>query len=217
MKTGYTDITVVLDKSGSMSRIAADTVGSFNSFIAEQTKIGGDCTITLVQFGHKYEKTYDHMVITEAKDLVLGDTYIADGHSTALHDAIGRAIVEVGKKYAAMDESERPEKVVFVILTDGEENSSQEYHSDQIQQMIKDQTDKYSWEFIFMGANQDAIKTGTRLGITVDNSLSYAYSKEGITLANSALATKVSCYRSCGIMPAFTQEDRAAQSAEGAQ
>jgi hypothetical protein len=168
MKSGYTHIAVVLDRSGSMSFCASDTVGGFNTFVAEQKKAEGEATMTLTQFDTEYEIVYDFKNIQDVPNL----TFVPRGN-TALLDAIGRTIQTVGHSLESMPEAERPEKVIFVIITDGKENSSREFKKDQINQLIKTQTDVYKWEFVYLGANQDAIQEGSALGVLLTNALTF--------------------------------------------
>jgi hypothetical protein len=168
MKSGYTHIAVVLDRSGSMSLCADDTVGGFNAFVAEQKKAEGEATMTLTQFDTEYEIVYDFKNIQDVPKL----TFVPRGN-TALLDAIGRTIQTVGHSLELKPEAERPEKVIFVIITDGKENSSREFKKDQINQLIKTQTDVYKWEFVYLGANQDAIQEGSALGVLLTNALTF--------------------------------------------
>ena len=168
MKSGYTHIAVVLDRSGSMSLCADDTVGGFNAFVAEQKKAEGEATMTLTQFDTEYEIVYDFKNIQDVPKL----TFVPRGN-TALLDAIGRTIQTVGHSLELKPEAERPEKVIFVIITDGKENSSREFKKDQINQLIKTQTDVYKWEFVYLGANQDAVQEGSALGVLLTNALTF--------------------------------------------
>jgi hypothetical protein len=153
MDQNFTDITIVLDRSGSMDLVRADTIGGFNSFVENQKSGPGKCNLTLVQFSDNYEVTYKDRPITEAP--LLTNTTFSPFGFTSLFDAVGRSIKERGTHYANMKESERPGKVLFVIITDGEENASKEYKLDQIKNMIQDQTKTYNWTFVFLGAYGD--------------------------------------------------------------
>lgn len=193
MKDNYTDITVVLDRSGSMARTKQDTEGGFNHFIEDQRKLPGECKFTLVQFDTAYESVYRAVPLQEVKPLNL----VPRG-GTALLDAIGRTINETGARLAAMQEADRPAKVLFVIITDGEENSSKEFNHAQIFGLITQQQDQYQWTFVFIGANQDAIKNGTNMGLSAMNSLAYADNSKGVTDMYGSLSRSTSTLRASG-------------------
>jgi hypothetical protein len=215
MKENYTDINIVLDRSGSMETVKSDTIGGFNAFLNEQKAVEGKATITLVQFDDIYEEVYKAVNISEAKPLD-DQTFVPRGW-TALLDAIGRTIIDIGKRLASMKEDERPANVIFVILTDGLENSSREFNSQQISEMIKHQRDVYKWEFVFLGANQDAIVTAGNMGITQANALTYAANPAGTQAAFGSVARNVAAYRmGVAASPAFSDEDREIQKKSGA-
>jgi hypothetical protein len=215
MKKDYTDINIVLDRSGSMESIKSDTIGGFNSFLNEQKKVAGEATITLVQFDDIYEEVYKAIPLSNAP-LLNNDTFIPR-NTTALLDAIGKTIVQTGNRLAAMSEDNRPEKVIFVILTDGLENASHEYKIEQINRMISHQRDVYKWEFVFLGANQDAIATASQMGISQANALTYAANTIGTQKAFDAVAYNIAAYRA-NIAPSasFSDEDREEQKKAGA-
>jgi hypothetical protein len=211
------DITIVLDRSGSMSSVAADTIGGFNRFVADQKAAPGEARLTLVQFDNIYEPVHRGVPIREVPDLT-GETFVPRG-GTALLDAIGRAIGETGSRLGAMAESDRPGKVFFVVLTDGEENSSREFTRDRINEMIARQRDVYSWQFVFLGANQDAISAAASIGIPTANSMTYAHNAVGTADAFAALSwgTHVNRAAPGGVAVAFfNADDRAAQEKHGA-
>lgn len=188
-----TEIIIILDRSGSMQSTKHDAIGGFNSFVAEQKKIEGEATLTLVQFDTYYEVNY------EDKDIMLVEelnerTYVPRG-STALIDAMGRAIFQAESRWSAKKKEEQPNMVV-VIITDGEENSSREYLMSDVNARIGSLREK-GWEFVFIGANQDAIKTGARFGIAAENSLSYACNSIGTQALFSSVSKNVGAYR-CG-------------------
>jgi len=165
-----TAITVTLDRSGSMEPINADTCGGLNTFIAEQRKAEGKATMTLVRFNGTYELDYLDKPIAEVKPLV--SLYPMGG--TALHDAIGKTIDELGGRLSRLPEAERPGKVVVVIVTDGEENASKFFTATQIKTKIEHQRHTYNWQFVFLGANQDAIANARSLGISAATSADYS-------------------------------------------
>jgi len=160
MRNDLTEIVVVMDRSGSMASCRNDAVGGLNSFIETQKKLIGDANFTLIQFDGKYEIVLDSVPIQK-----VGKCDLVPRGSTALLDAIGVAINTTGERLAKMSEKDRPGLVVIVIITDGEENSSKEFTSAQIKQMIDTQTNVYKWQFTYLGANQDAFQVGNGIGI----------------------------------------------------
>jgi uncharacterized protein YegL len=215
MKIGYTDISVVLDRSGSMESVRSDTIGGLNAFLADQREAGGEATITLVQFDNIYEVVYSAIPLTDAKPLD-NSTFVPRG-STALLDAIGRTVHATGRRFEAMAEDRRPEKVVFVILTDGLENASQEFTAQKVNDMISHQRDVYKWEFVFLGANQDAITTAANLGIGAANALTYAANSAGVKHAFRSLSKNLVGYREgTSAKVDFSDEDREQQRKAGA-
>ena len=205
-KAKDTDIIVVLDRSGSMGFIGESTVNGFNSFVKEQKAAEGDAFLTLVQFDNQYEVNYKEKHIKKVEDLVYGKTFVPRA-TTALHDAIGRTINEIKTE----------NDVVFVIITDGFENASREFNSKVINEMIEAKK-KEGWNFLFLGANQDAIKTGTDLGISASNSMTWNSNSSSVNAFYSNVSGKLSSYRSAKLQDLdtnvvsntlnFTQEDR---------
>jgi hypothetical protein len=160
MRPDLTDITLVVDRSGSMQSIRHDAEGGVNAFVADQAKQPGEALLTLVQFDTEYEFIHRGVPIGQVPSYQLEPR-----GSTALLDAVGRAILETGDRLAKMPEDDRPGLIVFVIVTDGEENSSKEFSKDKIKEMITHQQDMYHWQFTFLGANQDAFAEAGGLGI----------------------------------------------------
>jgi len=210
----FTAIAVVLDRSGSMNAIRDDTIGGFNTFLAQQKEAEGDAVFTLAQFDNEYEVVHDFVDINDVPELD-AKTFVPRG-GTALLDGIGRTITELGAKLDNMVEEDKPSSVVVVVLTDGEENQSREYTRDQIFEMITEQTEKYSWEFIFLGAGQDAIAVGQSYGFAASKAASYSIDSMVNTFAS--VSKNVAGYRatrSAGGSSAaasksldFSQEDR---------
>ena len=192
MGTNITEIAFILDRSGSMQSIAEATVDSFNSFLATQQKEHEElpAQLTLVLFDTEFEVLYSPVPVPEVKRLDQV-TYRPDG-CTALLDAIGHTIEETGKRLAAMDEKDRPATVIIAILTDGEENSSKLYKSQKIHEMIKHQQEVYGWKFLFLGANQDAIATATKMGI--DHGHSATFFQQDSSVAAAGRATERLCF-----------------------
>jgi hypothetical protein len=222
MNESYTDISVVQDKSGSMADLRTETIGGFNTFLEDQKKAPGKCTMTLMQF----DTTFTLRASGEAIQTVqpLTESTYQPGGNTALLDAIARTILTTGQRLAAMPEEERPARVIVLIMTDGQENMSQEFGGPQghakVMAMIKEQTEKWKWQFIFMGANQDAIKAGEGLGMSANNVMSYAATPKGTTAAFAAASSNVRSYRCCAADQvdklAFSEEQRDEQYDEGA-
>lgn len=154
----YCDITFILDRSGSMYDCVNDTIGGYNAFVKKQKDTPGKCLLTTVQFDDVCEFINEAININEVEELT-GEVYFPR-NTTSLNDAIGKSILKAGNRFSYMKEEDRPGKVLFVIITDGWENSSKEFTSDQIKEMVKEQEDKYDWDFVFMGANIDAWGVG---------------------------------------------------------
>ena len=193
-KPNFTSINVVIDRSGSMSSLRQDTIGSFNSFLQEQKVVPGECVFTLCTFSDDYHLVHDFEKIANVPELTKA-TY-RPGGNTALLDAFGATIDEVGRKLAAMPEGERPDKVLFLVITDGQENSSSRYTRDQIKSMVEHQRSVYSWEFVFVGANIDAFTVGTSLGFTGQNSVGYVPTAAGTNSLYGSISSNTTAYRS---------------------
>lgn len=196
MRENSTEMVFVLDRSGSMSGLAADTIGGFNELIEKQKKIEGDAYVTTVLFDHEYEVLHDHVALGEVAPLT-DKEYFARG-STALLDAVGRTIDSVGARLAAAPEEERPEHVVFVITTDGRENSSREYTAKQVREMIEHQQQKYSWQFVFLGANMDAVSEARNLGISAKYAADFTPTGRGVNRMYAKALDNVMCCERMG-------------------
>ncbi len=194
MKTDYTHITLVLDRSGSMESMRGDAIGGFNTFLHDQQAVPGHATLTLVQFDDRYEKPFEFTPIGSVPPLN-EQTFVPRG-STALLDAIGLAIEETGGRLAALAEHDRPGKVLFVTLTDGMENASHRFSQAQIAEKISHQRDVYTWEFVFLAANQDAIATGAQMGFAAGSSATFAATGKGQRSAMQAVSQATAKYRS---------------------
>jgi uncharacterized protein YegL len=192
MDNSLTEIVFLLDRSGSMSGREDDTIGGFNGFVQKQADLGRT-RLTTVLFDDRYEILYNGV---PAEDIRLtGKEYFTRG-STALLDAVGKTINDVGRRLSDTAEEMRPGKVIFVITTDGLENSSREFTYRQVKEMIERQTKVYSWEFIFMGANIDAVEEGGRLGIARDRAFNYVSSTSmGVARMYENACCKVSALR----------------------
>jgi len=212
MKKNYCDITVIIDRSGSMSNLTHDVIGGFNTFVKEQKEVKGTATLSLVQFDDQYEVNYIAKDIQDVEDLTT-DTYVPRGW-TALCDAIGKTVVTTDERIRKMKKKKRPEKVVILIQTDGYENASTEYTSDKLKELVK-QKEKNDWEFIFLGANIDALDTAVNMGIKASNAMTYNATSKGQTNAFASVSSNISNYRSGSVgSTSFTTEDKAKQSNE---
>jgi len=204
MKDNFTRIAIILDRSGSMESCKESTVAGFNEFIRTQREIPGEATVKLVQFDDQYETVFDKP-LKECPELNQS-TFVPRG-STALLDAQGRTIVELGRELAALPEPERPSKVIVVTLTDGLENASKQYNLEKIGEMIREQRDRFSWDFVFLGANQDAVATAAAMSIPLPSAMSYSTSKAGVAATMAAVSHYVGAARK-GKAAAFSAEDR---------
>lgn len=188
MRSDLTDITLVVDRSGSMSSVRQEAEGGINAFIAEQAKEPGEALLTLVQFDTQYEFLHHGVPIAEVEEY-----HLVPRGMTALLDAVGRAIHEVGERLAKLEEAQRPGLVIFVVMTDGLENSSREFTKQQIHQMIQHQQEKYQWQFTFLGADQNAFAEARAMGI--DTAGTANFSKHKVTDAYSSTTSKISRMR----------------------
>lgn len=194
MNTNKTFIGVVIDRSGSMSLTASDTIGGFNSFLKEQKSLPGEADLSLALFDHEYTVVHDCIPLEKVPDLD-SKTYVPRGN-TALLDAIGRTVNTMGEKMSLMSEPDRPGKVILAILTDGYENASKEFTRDSVMEMLKHQQEKYAWDVIYFGANQDAITTGATMGFSAQSSNNYKSTSAGTQSAYSTLSTQIRSLRS---------------------
>lgn len=194
MRQDLTDITLVIDRSGSMCSCQSDAEGGVNAFIADQKKASGRANLTLVQFDHEYE------FVHTGKDIAdVGEFQLHPRGNTALLDAVGRAIKETGSRLAAMDESERPALVVFVIVTDGQENASREFTKAQIREAVTHQTETYHWKFLFLGANTDAFAEAGSMGIGANNAANFTTNNAGAAIqTSSSMLRAARGFSACG-------------------
>lgn len=199
MKKGLTELVFILDKSGSMSGLETDTIGGYNSMLEKQKALEGECRITTVLFDNNYELLHDRIDIRAVSPISEKEYQV--GGSTALLDALGRTISKIGNAQKHTADDYRAEKVLFVIITDGEENSSREYSAQKIKAQIERQKTKYGWEFIFLGANIDAVQTASRFGIAPDRAQNYHADSEGIELNFRVMSEAVATFRECAAMP----------------
>ena len=209
MKEEYTHISIILDRTGSMESIRDDTIGGFNAFLKEQKAQPGTATLTLVQFDSQdpYEVLHNFHPIKDVPELTR-ETYVPRA-STPLLDAMGRGINDLEKSLAELKEKDRPSQVIFVVITDGQENSSKEFKKDQVEKMIKERTDRDNWQFVFLSADLAAIQDAGNLGIHADAVLLFEKSEKGTQKAWASLTARTSDFRSKRKPKmGFNQEDR---------
>lgn len=180
-----THIEFVLDRSGSMHSIKADIEGGFDAFIADQRTHPGACTVSLAQFDNVYEPVFEAIDVNEVHSL-----HLQPRGATAMLDAIGRSVIALGERLAALPENARPGAVVVAIMTDGMENASSEFTHEAIKELILRQEQSYNWQFLYMGADQDAIEVGASIGIRPDRSLTYGRGKSREAYAATSVLTR---------------------------
>ena len=199
MKKGLTEIVFILDKSGSMSGLEADTIGGYNSFLERQKKEEGEAYVSTVLFSDTNSVIHDRVPISKIEPM--NDKQYSVGGCTALLDAIGGAIKHIGNVHKYAREEDRPEKTVFVVTTDGQENSSRVYDYEKIKKLVKKQQEKYGWEFIFLGANIDAITEAGRLGIASNRAVRYECDGVGTMLNFECMSESIVNFRVADSMP----------------
>lgn len=203
-----THVTFVLDSSGSMAKIEDDTKGGFNIFLKEQREEEGTATVTLYDFNSTVELVYRDRAIEDAPKL--DNENYRPGGKTALHDAIVRAVDETAAQVDALATSERPDNVILVILTDGKENAS-ETPQDAVRERVEARREDDDWEFLFIGANQDAALTADQMGMDRSNSLNMSHSGEGAEEAYRSTSKSISRARQEGTTGGYTDDDRRRQ------
>ncbi|MGN0340794.1 MAG: hypothetical protein ACI4D0_09890 [Lachnospira sp.] len=195
MRKGLTEVVFILDRSGSMSGLEADTIGGFNSMIAKQKKEEGEAYISTVLFDDTCEVLYDRVPVNKVEPMNDNQYYVRG--CTALLDAIGGAIHHIGNVHKYAREEDRPEKTLFIITTDGMENASRQYSYEKVKEMVERQKEKYGWEFLFLGANIDAIDVAGKFGIDSNRALNYVSDHKGTQLNYEVLNKTVSEFRAC--------------------
>ena len=195
MREELTELVFILDRSGSMSGLESDTIGGFNSMIAKQQKEAGEALVSTVLFDDRCTVIHDRVKISDVERLTDKDYYV--GGCTALLDAVGGAIDHIGNIHKYAREEDRPAKTLFVITTDGLENASKRYTFKEIKSMIERRKEKYNWEFLFLGANIDAIEVAGSMGIGRDRTANYNSDSVGTALNYEVLEEAVSMVRRC--------------------
>ena len=193
MKKNLTELVFILDRSGSMAGLEGDTIGGFNAMIKKQRRQDGECFVSTVLFDNVSEVLHDRVELKKIKPMTDKD-YTVRG-CTALIDAIGGAIHHIGNIHKYARREDVPEHTVFVITTDGMENASHIYSSDQVRAMIEKQKRKYGWEFLFIGANIDAVETAARYGISEDRAVNYHADSKGTQVLYESVSNVVGCVR----------------------
>ena len=193
MKKNLTEMVFILDKSGSMAGLEADTIGGFNSMIERQKKAEGEALVSTVLFSNASKVIHDRVELRKIEPLTDQQYFV--GGSTALIDAIGDAIHHIGNVHKYAREEDRPEHTVFVITTDGMENASHRYTSDQVKAMVQHEKDKYGWEFLFLGANIDAVETAAHFGIAEDRAVNFHNDPLGQALNYAEVSAAVTSVR----------------------
>ena len=193
MKKNLTELVFILDRSGSMAGLEADTVGGFNSMIVKQKAAPGDAYVSTVLFDTDRDVIHDRVEIQNVRPMTREDYWVRG--CTALLDAVGKAIKHIGNVHKYAREEDRPEKTLFVITTDGMENASHKYTAEQVRKMIRQQKEKYGWEFLFLGANIDAVGTAKGLGINEDRAVNYHCDSEGTALNYEVISEAIHAVR----------------------
>ncbi len=197
MRKNWTELVFILDRSGSMAGLESDTIGGFNGMLQKQRAVGGGVTVTTVLFDDKYELLHDRIDIQGVQPMTDRQYYVRG--CTALLDAVGKTICKIKAVQANTSEEMRAEKVIFVIITDGFENASREFRSSQVKEMIEHQKEA-GWEFLFLGANMDAVSEAGKIGIAPSRAVTYNCDSEGTQL-NYRVVSEAVCRMRCETAP----------------
>jgi len=193
MRKDLTEVVFILDRSGSMAGLEEDTIGGFNSLINKQRKEEGEAIISAVLFDDRMEVLYDRIPLGRIEPMTDAQYYVRG--CTALLDAIGSAIHHISNVHKYAREEDRPEKTLFIIMTDGMENASRRYDYKKVKKMVKKSKEKHGWEFLFLGANIDAIKVAGSFGVSADRAVNYESDREGTALNYRVLSETISAVR----------------------
>lgn len=193
MKKGLTEIVFILDRSGSMGGLESDTIGGYNEMLKKQKQLEGEALVSTVLFDEQFEVLHNRIPIAQVRSITDREYFVRGG--TALLDAIGRSITKIGTIQKNTPEEEKDEKVIFIITTDGMENSSREYSADHVKLMIERQKEKFGWEFLFLGANIDAVETAEKIGISANHAVNYHADSKGTRLNYATVGKAISQFR----------------------
>ena len=193
MKKNLTEVVFILDRSGSMAGLESDTIGGYNSMLHQQKAVSGDILISTVLFSDYSKVIHDRVCIDKIDKITEKEYHV--GGCTALLDAMGDAIQHIGNVHKYARPEDCPDKTLFVIITDGEENSSRRYNYEKVKSMIERQKEKYGWEFLFLGANMDAIQTAARFGIGADRAVRYECDSKGTAVNYRVLGETIARVR----------------------
>ena len=196
MRKGLTEIVFILDRSGSMGGLENDTIGGYNSMIAKQKEEEGEALISTVLFDNQTEVLHDRVSLDKVEPITDKEYYVRG--STALLDAVGGAIRHIGNIHKYARPEDVPEKTLFIITTDGMENASKRYDYRRVKKMVEHQKAKYHWEFIFLGANIDAIEVAGRFGVSASHAVRYECDSVGTALNFNVMSKMISSVRECG-------------------
>ncbi|MCR4615056.1 MAG: hypothetical protein K5756_02775 [Clostridiales bacterium] len=205
VNNNITELVFILDRSGSMAGLESDTIGGFNSLIEKQKKQEGECYVSTVLFDNRSEIIHDRVKLSEIRPMTDKDYFV--GGCTALIDAIGGAIHHIANIHKYARPEDVPEHTMFVITTDGMENASKKYSSDEVKKMVEKEKEKYGWEFLFIGANIDAVETAGRFGIGADRAVNYHADKQGTSVVYETVSNAACQMRACMPLEASWSED----------
>lgn len=192
MHKGLTELVFILDRSGSMEGLEGDTIGGFNSMIKKQKQLNGDCVVSTMLFDNQVQILHDRIDIRKIPEMTTKDYYVQG--CTALWDAMGSAIHHIRNVHKYIRKEDVPERTMFVVTTDGMENASRTYFADQVKSMVKQQK-KQGWEFLFLGANIDAISTARNLGIRPERAVTFTNDSQGVATNYEAVSEAISAFR----------------------
>ena len=195
MKNNITELVFIIDRSGSMSGLESDTIGGFNSMIEKQKKLEGKAYVSTILFANVSEVIHDRVSLDEIEPMTEKDYYVRG--CTALLDAVGGAIHHIGNVHKYARKEDVPEHTLFVITTDGMENASRKYDLEKVKKMIEHEQEKYGWEFLFIGANIDAVQTAGSFGIPKNHAVNYNHDSEGTRVVYDSVSSAVSQCRAC--------------------
>ena len=205
MNKNLSELVFILDRSGSMAGLESDTIGGFNALIEKQKKEEGDAYVSVVLFDSESEVIYDRADLKKIEPMT-DRQYFVRG-CTALLDAVGGAVKHIGNVHKYAREEDRPGKTLFVITTDGMENASRRYSAEEIRRLVKRQQEEYGWEFLFLGANIDAVGTASRYGIREDRAVRYHSDREGTALNYRVVSEAVCSFRAGAPLGADWKEE----------